>query len=135
MKRLVLVVLFGGLGSGARYLLGGWVAELAGAAFPYGTILINALGSFGIALIMYLSVSAGLIGPDWRVALTTGVMGGFTTYSTFNYESLALFQQGAWLLGCLNVLVTVALCLATGGGGLVLARWLVAQPWAAGALH
>ncbi len=122
--RLGLVMFFGGLGSGARYLLGGFIARLTGPTFPYGTIVINALGSFGIAMIMALSVGGELIGPEWRLALTTGVMGGFTTYSTFNYETLALFQQGAWLLGCLNVLVTVFLCLALGALGLVAGRAL-----------
>ncbi len=131
MKRLLLVIFCGGLGSGARYLFGGWVAQLLGVAFPYGTIAINAIGSFLIGLIMSLSLSTGAIGPDLRVALTTGVMGGFTTYSTFNYETLALFQQGAWRLGALNVLVTVALCLAMGTLGLLAARWLATQPWVA----
>jgi CrcB protein len=124
MKRLLLVVVFGGFGSGARYLLGGWIAQLMGSAFPFGTIAINAIGSFVIVVVMYLSLTANVIGPEWRLALTTGVCGGFTTYSTFNYESIALFQTGAWLLGGLNILVTVVLCLVTGGLGLVVARWI-----------
>ncbi|MHB8420698.1 MAG: fluoride efflux transporter CrcB [Myxococcales bacterium] len=122
MRRLLIVVVGGGFGSGCRYVLGGWIAQSIGTAFPYGTIAINTIGSFLIAAIMYLSLTANLIGPDLRLALTTGVMGGFTTYSTFNYESLALFQQGAWLLGALNIAVTVVLCLAAGALGLVLAR-------------
>jgi fluoride exporter len=122
VRRLLIVILGGGFGSGARYLVGGWVAQALGTGFPYGTIGVNAIGSFLIALIMYLSLTANLIGPEWRLALTTGVMGGFTTYSTFNYESLALFQQGAWLLGALNILVTVVVCLVAGGLGLLLAR-------------
>ncbi|HUB10236.1 MAG TPA: fluoride efflux transporter CrcB [Myxococcales bacterium] len=129
MKRLLLVFFGGGVGSGARYLLAGWVARVAGSALPYGTISVNAIGSFLIAAIMYLSLTANVIGPDLRLALTTGVMGGFTTYSTFNYESLSLFQQGAWLLGCLNIAVTLLLCLAAGAAGLLLARWLAVQPW------
>ncbi|HUB08201.1 MAG TPA: fluoride efflux transporter CrcB [Myxococcales bacterium] len=122
MRRLLIVMLGGGFGSGARYLLGGWIAQAAGSAFPYGTIAVNAIGSFLIAAIMYLSLTANLIGPELRLALTTGVMGGFTTYSTFNYESLSLFQQGAWLLGALNIAVTVVLCLAAGAAGLLVAR-------------
>ncbi len=126
MYKLALVVLGGGLGSGARYLFGGFVAERLGSTFPYGTISINAIGSFLIALIMVLALQGGIIGPDLRLALTTGVMGGFTTYSTFNYESLSLFERGALLLGALNVAVTVLLCLATGVAGLALGRWIVA---------
>jgi len=124
MRRLLLVALCGGLGSGARYLLGGWIDRAIGSAFPYGTIAINAIGSFLIAVIMYLSLRANLIGPDLRLALATGVMGGFTTYSSFNYETLALLQRGAWLEGALNVAATVLLCLLAGGLGLALARWI-----------
>jgi CrcB protein len=123
MSRLALVVLGGGFGSGARYLVGGWVAQALGSAFPYGTIGINALGSFLISVVMYLSLTAGAINPDFRLLLATGIMGGFTTYSTFNYETLAFFQQGAWLLGALNVLTTVLVCLAAGALGLMLSRW------------
>ena len=123
MRRLALVMLGGGFGSGARYLVGGWVAQALGSGFPYGTIGINALGSFLITVVMYLSLTGGAVGPDLRLLLATGIMGGFTTYSTFNYETLAFFQQGAWLLGALNVLVTVFVCLAAGGIGLMLSRW------------
>jgi CrcB protein len=127
MSRLALVILGGGFGSGARYLVGGWAAQAFGSGFPYGTIGINALGSFLISIVMYLSLTAGAIGPDLRLVLATGIMGGFTTYSTFNYETLAFFQQGAWLLGILNVLSTVFLCLAAGGLGLALSRWVLAS--------
>ena len=124
MRRLIIVVLCGGLGSGARYLLGGWIIGWLGPRFPYGTITINVAGSFLIALIMTLSLTTDLIGPELRVALTTGVMGGFTTYSTFNYESIALFQQGEFLFGVLTILVTVSACLVAGGLGLLAARLL-----------
>jgi CrcB protein len=125
--RVLLVFIFGGAGSACRYLLGGWIVELAGPVFPYGTITINTLGSFLIALIMAISLNSTLISPDVRIALTTGVMGGFTTYSTFNYESVSLFTQGALLLGALNILVTVLMCLVAGFAGLALGRWLVAH--------
>lgn len=125
MKRILLVLLCGGLGSVARYLLGGWVVSFAGPRFPYGTITVNTLGSFLIAAIMAASLHSNLIGGDLRVALTTGLMGGFTTYSSFNYESLALFQQGAVLLGSLNILITVMACLTAGWLGLMAGRALV----------
>jgi CrcB protein len=87
-------------------------------------VFINALGSFLIALIMGLAVRPGLIGAELRVFLTTGIMGGYTTYSTFNFETLALAQQGAYGLAALNVAATVLGCLVTGGLGLWLARLL-----------
>ena len=122
MRKLLLVFFGGGFGSGARYLFGAWAAQAFGPAFPYGTIAINALGSFLIALIMEVSLTTRLVGPDLRLALTTGVMGGFTTYSTFNYETLGLFRQGAWLLGCANLAVTVVLCLLLGALGFLAGR-------------
>jgi fluoride exporter len=125
MRRLLIVALSGGVGSAVRYLLGGWIARAVGSAFPFGTITVNATGSFLIALVMTVSLAGGPIGPDLRLALTTGFMGGYTTYSTFNYESLALFQEGAWALGALNVLVTVVSCLALGACGVFLGRALV----------
>ncbi|HVP66882.1 MAG TPA: CrcB family protein [Anaeromyxobacteraceae bacterium] len=124
MLRLVLVCAGGALGSGARYLVGGWVAAVAGAGFPYGTLLINAVGSFLISVVMYLGLAAGVIGPDLRVFLASGIMGGFTTYSSFNYETLALVERGAWGLAGAYVAATLAGCLATGVLGLAVARGL-----------
>lgn len=125
MQKLLIVFVCGGLGSGVRYLLGGWVQPLLGPRFPYGTVTVNVLGSFLIALVMAISLSSSLINTNLRLALTTGFMGGFTTYSTFNYESLAFFQQGAVALGVLNIAVTVVFCLAAGLLGLWCGRWLV----------
>lgn len=123
VRRLFLVIAFSGLGGGARYLMGGWVAQLA-PGFPWGTIAVNGLGSFLIVVFMQLGLHDA-IGPDTRLALTTGLMGGFTTYSTFNYETMAFFEQGAVLLGAANVAATVAICLVTGALGLWAGRALV----------
>ena len=126
MKQLLCVVLGSGLGGGARYIAAGWFIRSFGIRFPFGTVAINALGSLLIGLIMHVGLTTNLIGADMRVALTTGVLGGFTTYSTFNYETMSFFQQGALLLGLLNILATVVLCLIAGAIGLLLGRWLVA---------
>ena len=125
MKHLWLVVVGSGLGGGARYLLAGWFVDRFGAVFPLGTIAINAIGSLLIGLIMHIGLNTSLISAEMRLMLTTGIMGGFTTYSTFNYETISFFQQGAVLLGMLNILVTVIICLFAGAGGLLLGRWLV----------
>jgi CrcB protein len=120
--RQVLWVFFsGGVGSAARYLFAGWVLRTFGGAFSYGTIAINTLGSFLIVIFMNLGL-ANVISADTRLVLTTGLLGGFTTYSTFNYETISFFQRGAWLLGALNVLVTVVVCLLAGGLGLLASR-------------
>ena len=120
--RLFLVCLGGAAGTGARYLLGGWAQRTLGVGFPYGTLIINAVGSFLLVIIMHLSLETGAISPDARLVLGTGVMGGFTTYSTFNYESFRLIQQGSFGLGALYLLATVVGCLGAGALGLVLAR-------------
>jgi CrcB protein len=119
-----MIGLGGALGTIARYLLGGWAQRLLGPAFPYGTIAINTLGSFLIVVIMHASVSKGLISADARLFLTTGIMGGFTTYSTFNYETIRFLQEGSVLLGVANLALTVTSCLVAGGLGVVTARWM-----------
>ncbi len=123
--RFLLVCLGGAAGTGARYLVGGWVAATFGPTFPYGTLGINALGSFLISAIMHVGLVAGAISPDLRVVLATGVMGGFTTYSSFNYEMLSYLQRGALLLGVAYCAATVGGCLLFGYLGLALARWIV----------
>src|SRR5882757_6778522 len=120
--RLLLVCIGGALGSGARYLTAIWAAAALGPAFPYGTLIVNLAGSFLIAFIMHVGSATEMLSVDMRVMLTTGVMGGFTTYSTFNYETTGYFREGAWMIGMLNVGVTVAGCLVAGFAGLMLAR-------------
>jgi CrcB protein len=98
---------------------------VAGASFPWGTLAINAIGSFALGAIMHVALATRWIAPTLRIALTTGVMGGFTTYSTFNYETLELFRSGSPALAAANVTATVIVCLLAGATGLFLARWLV----------
>jgi len=125
MMRFVLICLGGAVGTGARYLLTGWIAKLLGSAFPYGTLTVNVVGSFLIALVMTLAMEAALISPTTRLALTTGVMGGFTTYSAFAYESLTRLQHKAWFEAALYMGLTLGACLVACLLGVLLARqWL-----------
>lgn len=130
--RLLLVCLGGALGSGLRYLFGLLSARLLGLTFPFGTLGVNLLGSFLISLIIGLSLSAGVggsapISPTLRLFLTTGVMGGLTTYSAFNHEVLTLLEDGAQPRALLYVAVTLLGCLAMGASGLWLSRQLLAR--------
>ncbi len=118
--RFLLVCAGGAIGSGARYLVSTWAAGALGADFPRGTILVNATGSFVLAFVLSLPPSA--LSVEARLFLGAGIMGGYTTYSSFNYETLALFERGSPLLALANVLVTVAVCLVSGLAGLVLGR-------------
>jgi CrcB protein len=123
--RFLWICLGGAIGTGARYLLSGWVARRIGTLFPYGTLAVNLVGSFLIGAVMHVSLTTSQLSPDSRVVLVIGVLGGFTTYSGFNYETLQYFRDGAWLIGFANVLVMVGGCLAAGIAGLASARWLV----------
>jgi len=122
--RLILICLGGAIGTGARYLTSLWAASAFGVAFPFGTFIVNVAGSFLIGFIMETSATTELISSDVRLMLTTGVMGGFTTYSTFNYETTNYFRAGAWGLGMVNAGATFFGCLAAGLAGLALARLL-----------
>lgn len=123
--RILWICIAGAVGTGARYLLGDWILRLTGPAFPWSTLVINALGSFLIGAIMQVALTVEGFNPTLRVALTTGLMGGFTTYSTFNYETLRYFEEGALWLGGLNIGGTVVCCLVSGRLGVLAGRWLV----------
>jgi CrcB protein len=119
LTRFLLICLGGAVGTGARYLTALWASSAFGPAFPAGTLIVNVLGSFLLGFLMGLSP---LFSANARLTLTTGVMGGFTTYSTFNYETTNYFREGAWLMGATNVAATLVGCLAAGLAGLTLAR-------------
>lgn len=125
MARFFWVCLGGAVGTGARYLLSGWVLTRLGSSFPYGTLAVNLTGSFLLSALMHLSLVGGLVTPATRAVLSIGLMGGFTTYSTFNYETLEYFHEGAWLLGAANAGVTLVGCLLAGSFGLGVARAIV----------
>jgi CrcB protein len=122
---LLWVVLAGGLGSGARYLNGLWAAERLGIAFPYGTLTVNLLGCFALGVVAQLAAASSW-NPEVRAAVTVGFLGGFTTYSSFNHETLALVSGGATGAAVLNVVITLAGGLLAGWLGLTLTRQLVA---------
>lgn len=124
MGRFLLVCLGGALGSGARYLVSTWAARALGPDFPRGTLVVNVTGSFLLAALMTASFSTDAVPPDLRLFLGAGILGGFTTYSSFNYETLALVQQGSLGLAALNLGLTVLGCLGAGVAGVVAVRWL-----------
>lgn len=120
-----MVCLGGAAGSGARYLISIWIGARFGTAFPLATLTVNIAGSFLLALIMQISLATNLTSPEMRLALTTGLLGGFTTYSTFNYETSVLLQEGAWLMASVNITLTVLACLVAGWLGFHVGRLVV----------
>lgn len=122
MSPTLLVALGGLVGCVARYWLSGALQRLGGTDFPVGTLGVNLMGSFVLGLLMTLSLERGVIGGDLRLALTTGVCGGFTTMSTFSYETVALANDGQAALALGNIGITVLGCTAAVWLGTAAAR-------------
>ncbi len=124
MTRFLVVCLGGALGTGARYLLAGWIGARLDGGFPTGILLVNVLGSFALSVVMTLALAPPLVPPDLRLFLTTGVLGGFTTYSSFNYDTLRFLSRGEAPTAALYIALTVGGCLLAGWAGLVMGRML-----------
>ena len=119
-----LVALGGGIGSAVRYLVGGWFANRFGPGFPYGTFVINVSGSFIIGFFLAFAQERVSPGPYWRLFFAVGFVGGYTTFSTFEYESVRLFQDGELLLGGMYLVGSVAAGLIAAIGGIALGSWV-----------
>jgi len=126
MAQFLWVCFGGALGTGLRYLLSVWMTKMLGATFPYGTLAVNVIGSFLIAVVVYAASESATISPTLRVVLATGVLGGFTTYSAFSLETLALVHNGLWTTAALYVLGTLLGCLLACQLGWSAAKWLLA---------
>ena len=111
-------------GASARYFLSGFVAKTLSSAFPYGTLLINISGSLLLGFFLVLTSERVLVDIRWRWLVAIGFCGSYTTFSSYAFETFALFEQGQWLLVAWNVLASNLLCLASVLGGAALARWL-----------
>src|SRR5919108_3380945 len=126
MERLFWICLAGAAGTGARYLIALWAAQRFGSAFPYGTLIVNLVGCFAIAGVMHtaaaLSWSANL-----RSAITIGFIGGLTTYSSFNYETSRLLEEGAVGSAMMNAGSTIVGAFIAGWLGMLFARFLLGR--------
>lgn len=117
MKNYLYVFFGGGFGAAARYWLSGLIPEWLGETFPYGILIVNVLGCFLIGFIMAATQDRFLVRPETRVLLTVGILGGFTTFSTFSYEALSLFRDTEYLKATLYVSLTVLGCLGAAQAG------------------
>ncbi len=121
---LAYVALGGALGAVARYGISGWVYDRMGETFPWGTVAVNVLGCLALgAVVRWLQVSA--VPPEIRPFLTIGLLGAFTTFSTFSYETVALLQEGQWLRAGLYVGGSVALGLIAMVAGMAVVTTVV----------
>ena len=112
MYRITLIFAGGGAGSVLRYLVQGWVQRLSGASFPLGTVIVNISGCLVIGLLAGMFFGPRPINEDYRFAILTGILGGYTTFSSFGWETIRLSDDGELLYAGLNVVLSVALGLA-----------------------
>ncbi|MBV5341587.1 MAG: fluoride efflux transporter CrcB [Deltaproteobacteria bacterium] len=125
MKTAAAIAFFCAGGGLTRYYLSGWVYNLLGRAFPYGTFAVNIIGAYLIGLIMELGMRSTVIPDTLRLGLTVGFLGGLTTFSTFSYETFALLEDGRFLVAFANIMGSVALCLLFTWLGIITVRTLV----------
>lgn len=122
--KYVLIFMGGGLGAALRYWLQGLVYSRTGADFPYGTLAVNVLGCFLIGLLMVSLEERFLAIPSLRLLLTIGILGGFTTFSSFSYETLVLVRDGEMLRALVNVGSSVFACLAATWIGMLTGKFI-----------
>jgi CrcB protein len=112
MYRILLIFAGGGLGSVLRYLVQGWVQRLNGPSFPLGTLVVNVSGCLVIGFLAGLFFGPRPIAADYRFAILTGLLGGYTTFSSFAWETLQLTEDRAFLYATTNIIISVAAGLA-----------------------
>ena len=126
MERFLWICLAGAAGTGARYLVAIWAAQRFGSSFPSGTLIVNLLGCFAIAAIMHAALALSW-SPTVRSAITIGFIGGLTTYSSFNYETTRLLEEGAVGAAALNAVLTIVGAFAAGWLGMLCSRELLGR--------
>jgi CrcB protein len=124
MMKYMMVGIGGGIGSVLRFWVSSYLGERIGTRFPFGTFAVNITGSFLIGLIVTLLASKANWDPNWRYLIPIGFIGGYTTFSAFEYETLRSMQDGRILVASLNVILSVTLGFAAVWLGTVAGRSL-----------
>jgi CrcB protein len=119
---IVLIGLGGGLGAMLRYGVARLAQPLGGASFPAGTLVVNLSGAFVLGFLATYLVERTSMPVEWRLGVTVGVLGGYTTFSTFSLETLNLLSDDQWLLACVNAAVSVVACVFLAWAGQTVAR-------------
>jgi len=118
----VVVFVGGGIGAAIRYWMDGAVQRWTGSTFPYGTFVINSLGCLMIGILMTTLEERFLVNPSLRIFLTIGILGGFTTFSTFSYETIEMMRSAEYYFAAVNVSLTVFTCLAATYVGTIIGK-------------
>lgn len=124
MSQWLAIAAGGAAGALLRFGVSTGVAAVAGRAFPYGTLVVNVLGCLVMGILYVWFIERMAVGPELRTALLVGVLGAFTTFSTFSIETLVLVENGEHARALVNVLLSVALCLAATWVGMLAGREL-----------
>ena len=122
MMNLLAIAIGGATGSLCRYGMSNTIYFLLGRGFPYGTLAVNILGSIIMGIAYVLMIEKVEVSPEWRMGIIVGLLGAFTTFSTFSIETLDLLKAGENLKAGLNVFLSVTLCISGCWIGMVLAR-------------
>lgn len=120
------VALGSAAGGAARYLLGGWIQDRAGGTFPVQTLLINVTGSLLLGFLQRYALESTAISPEVRTLLTIGFCGGYTTFSTFSFETVRMLEDGEWRRAALYIGLSVALSVGAAIAGVAAAREVLA---------
>lgn len=120
MQNIFYVGIGGFIGASLRYVISINSSKLFGTELPYGTLIVNVLGGILIGFIMEFSLTSDLISPSLKLFLTTGILGGLTTFSTFSYETISLFNDSRYVLAMLNTCLNLFLSFI----GVVLGKYI-----------
>ncbi len=124
MRNLIAIAVGGAAGSVLRYWLSAWVYAFAGRGFPYGTLAVNVLGCLAMGVLFVVFLERLSDDMALRAGLLIGLLGGFTTFSTFSIETFNLIEEGEWLKAGLNMAGSVVLCVGATWIGVLLGRQL-----------
>lgn len=124
MRQLLAIAAGGAVGSLLRFLMSNWVHLVAGRSFPYGTLVVNVLGCLIMGFLFVLFIDRLTDNPVLRTGILIGVLGGFTTFSSFSIETFNLIEQGSWAKAVVNMSASLMLCVGATWIGVVLGRQL-----------
>ncbi|MEQ6341227.1 MAG: fluoride efflux transporter CrcB [Gammaproteobacteria bacterium] len=122
MNQIFLIAAGGAVGSVLRFLMSTGVHGILGRAFPYGTLAVNVVGSFIMGLLYVLLIDRFNMSGEWRAALLVGLLGGFTTFSSFSIETVNLLEAGETVKALLNILLSVGVCITVTWLGIIIGR-------------